>query len=178
MILEGCKEFAPPVRECTRCYKWYQSRPSRFHRHVWATCLGIWNMWAPSDHMAWHMKTLDTQTWPRGEVLGLGLTDENVGLLRGVDCVILARWIVWYPGPRLNRNNKLSIPTRCVFFFGSLSRKNLQVKRCLAWRNLGMGDRSGSLLGYVSEGKSSGRVVECTRPNPKMRRGPKSLRVW
>jgi hypothetical protein len=26
----------------------------------------------------------------RGEVPGLGLTDENVGLLRGVDCDILA----------------------------------------------------------------------------------------
>jgi hypothetical protein len=36
-----------------------------------------------SGHMAWHMKTLDTQTWLRGEVPGLGLTDENVGLLRG-----------------------------------------------------------------------------------------------
>jgi hypothetical protein len=33
--------------------------------------------------MACHMMTLDTQTWPRGEVLGLGLTDEDVGLLRG-----------------------------------------------------------------------------------------------
>jgi hypothetical protein len=35
------------------------------------------------------------------------------------------------PGPRLNRINRVSIPTRCIFFFGSLSRKNLQVKR--AW---------------------------------------------
>jgi hypothetical protein len=33
--------------------------------------------------MVWHMTTLDTQTWPRGEVPVLGLTDENVGLLRG-----------------------------------------------------------------------------------------------
>jgi hypothetical protein len=30
----------------------------------------------------------------------------------------------------------------------------------------------------VSEGKSYGRVAECTRPNPKMRRGPKQLPVW
>jgi hypothetical protein len=36
------------------------------------------------------------------------------------------------PGPRLNRINSVIIPTRCIFFFGSLSRKNLQVKRaCL-----------------------------------------------
>jgi hypothetical protein len=37
----------------------------------------------------------------------------------------------WYPGQRLNRINRVSIPTRCIFFFGSLSRKNLQVKH--AW---------------------------------------------
>jgi hypothetical protein len=30
----------------------------------------------------------------------------------------------------------------------------------------------------MSEGKSSGRVAECTRPNPKMRRGPKRFPVW
>jgi hypothetical protein len=51
---------------------------------------GIWRMWAWSGHMAWHMATLDTQTWLRGEVPILGLTDEDVGLLRGVDCDILA----------------------------------------------------------------------------------------
>jgi hypothetical protein len=32
---------------------------------------------------------LDTQTWLREEVPGLGLTNENVGLLRGVYCDIL-----------------------------------------------------------------------------------------
>jgi hypothetical protein len=31
---------------------------------------------------------------------------------------------------------------------------------------------------YLSEGKSSGRVAECTRPNPKMKRGPKRLPDW
>jgi hypothetical protein len=30
----------------------------------------------------------------------------------------------------------------------------------------------------LSEGKSSGRVAERTRPNPKMRKGPKRLPVW
>jgi hypothetical protein len=49
-------------------------------------------MWAKSGHMAWHMMTLDTQTWLRGEVPRLGLTDEDVGLLTGVDCDILAPW--------------------------------------------------------------------------------------
>jgi hypothetical protein len=33
--------------------------------------------------MARYMPTLDIQTWPRDEVPGLGLTDEDVGFLRG-----------------------------------------------------------------------------------------------
>jgi hypothetical protein len=44
--------------------------------------------------MAWHMTTLDTQMWLREEVPGLGLTDVDVGLLRGVDCDILAPGMV------------------------------------------------------------------------------------
>jgi hypothetical protein len=44
---------------------------------------GAWRMWAWSGHMAWYMTTLDTKTWLRGEVSRLGLTDEDVGLLRG-----------------------------------------------------------------------------------------------
>jgi hypothetical protein len=27
---------------------------------------GAWHIWAQSGHMAWHMTTLDTQTWLRG----------------------------------------------------------------------------------------------------------------
>jgi hypothetical protein len=50
--------------------------------------------------MAWHRTILDTQTWLRGKVPGLGLTDEDVGLLTGVDCDILAPGM-GYPGPRL-----------------------------------------------------------------------------
>jgi hypothetical protein len=34
------------------------------------------------------------------------------------------------------------------------------------------------LVRQMSVGKSSGRVAECTRPNPKMRRGPKRFPVW
>ena len=45
-------------------------------------------------------------------------------------CDILAPGM-GYPGPRLNRINRVFIPTRCIFFFGSLSQKNLQVK--CAW---------------------------------------------
>jgi hypothetical protein len=34
------------------------------------------------------MSVLDIQTWPRGDIPGLELTDEAIGLLRGVDCNI------------------------------------------------------------------------------------------
>jgi hypothetical protein len=60
----------------------------------------------------------------------IGVDHENVDLLRGVDCDILAPGM-GYPGPRLNIINRVFIPIRCIFFFGSLFRKNLQVKR--AW---------------------------------------------
>jgi hypothetical protein len=47
---------------------------------------------------------------------------------KGVDCDILTPGM-GCPGLRLNIINSVIIPTRCIFFFGSLSRKNLQVKR-------------------------------------------------
>jgi hypothetical protein len=40
------------------------------------------------------MPVLDVQTWPRGDIPGLGLTDEDVGLLRGVDCDILTQGLI------------------------------------------------------------------------------------
>jgi hypothetical protein len=36
-----------------------------------------------------HMPVLDVRMWPRRDVPGLGLTDGDVGLLRGVDCDFL-----------------------------------------------------------------------------------------
>jgi hypothetical protein len=55
---------------------------------------GTWRMWTQSGHMACNMMTLDTQTWLRGDVPGLGLTNEDFGLLRGVDCDILVRGLI------------------------------------------------------------------------------------
>ena len=58
------------------CYKWYQSRPSRFHGRVWARGADIWRMahvdpeWS---HGMAYVPALDTQTWPRGDVPGLGV---------------------------------------------------------------------------------------------------------
>jgi hypothetical protein len=41
-----------------------------------------------------HMPVLNIRTWLRDGVLGLGLTDEDVGLLMGVDCDILAQSLI------------------------------------------------------------------------------------
>jgi hypothetical protein len=40
------------------------------------------------------MPVLDIWMWPREDVPCLGLTDEHVGLLRGVDCDILAQSLI------------------------------------------------------------------------------------
>jgi hypothetical protein len=40
------------------------------------------------------MPVLDVWIWPRGDVPGLGLTDEDVGLIRVVDCDILAQGLM------------------------------------------------------------------------------------
>jgi hypothetical protein len=44
MILESCQEEVLPVREWMGCYKWYQSRPSRFLGRVWVRGSGICRM--------------------------------------------------------------------------------------------------------------------------------------
>ena len=41
-----------------------------------------WCAWLEWSHSMAHALALDTQMWPRGDVLSLGLTDEDVGLLR------------------------------------------------------------------------------------------------
>jgi hypothetical protein len=40
------------------------------------------------------MPVLDVRTWPRGDVPGLGLTDGDVSLLKGVDCDILTQDLI------------------------------------------------------------------------------------
>jgi hypothetical protein len=40
------------------------------------------------------MPVLDVRMWPRGNIPSLELTDEDVGLLRGVDCDILTQGLI------------------------------------------------------------------------------------
>jgi hypothetical protein len=51
-------------------------------------------MWVQSSHVTWHMTTLDTQTLQEEKIPSLGLTDEDIDLLRVVDCDILALGMV------------------------------------------------------------------------------------
>jgi hypothetical protein len=40
------------------------------------------------------ISVLDVWTWPSGNIPGLGLTDEDVDLLRGVNCDILTQGLI------------------------------------------------------------------------------------
>jgi hypothetical protein len=40
------------------------------------------------------MSVLNVRTWPKGDIPGLGVTDEDVSLLRGVDCDILTQGLI------------------------------------------------------------------------------------
>jgi hypothetical protein len=62
------------------------------------------------------MPVLDVRTWPRGNIPGLSLTDGDVGLLRGVDCDILTQGLIGF--------DRILIPPRYTFFFGSPTEKN------------------------------------------------------
>jgi hypothetical protein len=59
--------------------------------------------------------------WPRRDISGLGLTDRDVGLLRGVNCDILTKGF--------NRIDRILIPPRYTFFSESTTVKNFGVKR-------------------------------------------------
>jgi hypothetical protein len=40
------------------------------------------------------MSVLNIQTWSRGDISGLGLTGDYIGLLRGLDCDILTQGLI------------------------------------------------------------------------------------
>jgi hypothetical protein len=70
-------------RDWTGCYKWYQSRSSRFHGRVWVRGSGIWHMLHVGPEWSHGMAYDDIRHTDVAKVPGLGLTDEDVSLLRG-----------------------------------------------------------------------------------------------
>jgi hypothetical protein len=96
----------------------------------------------PSDFLTSRCKALHTI---EEEVPSLGLTDDDVSLLREEDCDILA-WVdcdILVQG--LIGLIEILILTRFILLFRSLSQKNLWVKRPCP-RAILDGDRPGSLL--------------------------------
>jgi hypothetical protein len=91
------------------------------------------------------MTTLDTQMWLRGEVPGLGLIDEDVGLLRG--------WIVisWpWDGDILAQGlielMEYSYQQGASSFSEACLERTFRLS-VLGLEQFGMGDRPGSFLG-------------------------------
>jgi hypothetical protein len=74
-----------------------------------------------------HALALDPRTWPREDVPGLGLIDEDVDLLRGGVCDIPAQGLIGLI--------RILISTSCNFFSGSPSLKtpNLSVLGLERW---------------------------------------------
>jgi hypothetical protein len=93
---------------------------------------GIWRMAHVGPEWSHGMAYDDTRHTDVAKRGGswIGVDRRGRRSSKGVDCDILAPGM-GYPGPRLNRLNRVIISIRCIFFFGSLSRKNLQVKRAL-----------------------------------------------
>jgi hypothetical protein len=53
-----------------------------------------YGMYAANWTYSTHIPVLDIRMWPRGDISGLGLTDGEIGLLRGVDCNIMAQSLI------------------------------------------------------------------------------------
>jgi hypothetical protein len=90
------------------------------------------------------MTTLDIQTWPRGEVSVLGFTDEDVCLLRGLDCGILAPGMV-IPGQGLIELIEYPYQQGASSFLEAYLKRNSKLS-VLGLEQFGMGDRPGSFL--------------------------------
>jgi hypothetical protein len=96
--------------------------------------------------MAWHLTTLDIQTWPRVEVPGLGLTNEDISILRG--------WIVisWPPVDGDILAQCLIESIEYSYQQGASSFSEAYIERTsklnvFGLEQFGMGDRQGSFLG-------------------------------
>ncbi|TVT98855.1 hypothetical protein EJB05_55814, partial [Eragrostis curvula] len=84
-VLEGCQVCGPGLGEAGR-YSGIRADPRCFTGACGRSCAGMVRMagvGAEWSHSMAHALALDARTWPRGDVPGLGLTDEDVGLLRG-----------------------------------------------------------------------------------------------
>jgi hypothetical protein len=96
--------------------------------------------------MAWHMTTLDTHMWPRVEIPVLGLTDEDVGLLRWVDCDIMTPVDGHFLAQCLMELIEYSYQQGVSFFSEAYLERTYRLS-VLGLEQFVMGDRPESLLG-------------------------------
>jgi hypothetical protein len=69
---------------------------------MWVRTYDAWVLWEGTRYGTYaanwtygtRMPLLDVRVWLRGDVPGLGLIDEDVGLLRVVDCDILTQGLI------------------------------------------------------------------------------------
>jgi hypothetical protein len=73
------------------------------------------------EHMVCISQYWTYERGQEGTFLTSGVTDGDIGLLRGVDCENLAQ--------DFNSIDRILIPPRYTFFFGSQTTKNSGVKR-------------------------------------------------
>ncbi|TVU50364.1 hypothetical protein EJB05_01734, partial [Eragrostis curvula] len=81
-VLPRCaRECGPGLEEAGR-YSGIRADSRGFTGACGRSCAGMVRMAGVGPEWS-HSMALDARTWPRGDVPGLGLTDEDVGLLRG-----------------------------------------------------------------------------------------------
>jgi hypothetical protein len=91
---------------------------------------------------------LNTQFWnlcPNLAQLIKGMVQLGVEHGDQVDCDILSPGM-GYPGPRLNRINRVTISTRCIFFLEAYLERTSKLS-VLGLKQFGMSDRLRSFLG-------------------------------
>jgi hypothetical protein len=88
-------------RGFTGAYGSVEKDTMMYESGTWVHTHDVWVLWEEHGMVYaanWTydmcMLVLDVRTWPRGDVPGLGLTDEDVSLLRGVDCDILIQALI------------------------------------------------------------------------------------
>ena len=91
---------------------------------MWVRGSGLWRMAHVDTEWSHGMAYDDTRHTDVAKRGGSWIEVDRRGRQssKGVDCDILASGM-GYPGPRLNRINIVSIPTRCIFFFRKPSSK-------------------------------------------------------
>jgi hypothetical protein len=108
----GFKGTYGPIEKDTVAYK----------SGTWVHMHDAWILWEGHGMVCMVLTghTICVWTWPSGGIFGLGLTNGDISLLRGVNCDMF--------NLRFNKIDRILIPPRYTFFSESPSAKNSRVK--------------------------------------------------